>query len=84
MKKDLEPVCEELEINPKVVLSGIKTEAFGADKADTRLKALFKLSDILDLEDKHKVSVTQVAVGAFKGFSEEHLEAVKPKEIENE
>ena len=84
MKKDLEPVCDELEINPKVVLSGIKTEAFGADKADTRLKALFKLSDILDLEDKHKVSVTQVAVGAFKGFSEEQLEAVKPKEIENE
>jgi hypothetical protein len=84
MKEELKPVMEELGIDEKIVLEGIKSEAFGADKADTRLKALFKLSDILDLEDKNRTTVTQMAIGAFKGFSPEELDAAKPKELESD
>ena len=82
MKEELKPVCEELGIDPKSVLQGIKLEADTADKSDTRLKALFKLSDILDLEDKNKTQVTQVTGALFQGFSKEELEEAKrPKEI---
>ena len=85
MKKELEPIAEELGIDPKYVLKSIKDEADDSEsKADTRLKALFKLSDILDLEDKSSTKVTQVTGALFKGFSEDQLEAVeRPKEIEN-
>jgi len=84
MKKELEPIVEELGIDPKYVLKSIKNEADDYEsKADTRLKALFKLSDILDLEDKSSTKITQVTGALFKGFSEDQLEAVeRPKEIE--
>ena len=53
-----------------------------ADKADTRLKALFKLSDIMDLEDKNKTTVTQITGNVFKGFSDNMVEeAERPKEM---
>lgn len=52
MKRELEPIVKELGISPKYILDRIKAEADNGDKADVRLKALFKLSDILDLEDK--------------------------------
>ena len=81
MKKELKPVCEELGIDPKVILKNIKLISECAAKDETKLKALFKLSDILDLEDKQKVSVTQMAVGAFKGFTTEEIANIKPKEI---
>ena len=83
MKKELEPIAEDLGIDPKYVLNGIKNEADSSEKADTRLKALFKLSDILDLEDKSSTKVTQVTGALFKGFSNDQLEAAeRPKEIE--
>ena len=83
MKKELEPIAEDLGIDPKYVLNGIKNEADSSEKADTRLKALFKLSDILDLEDKSSTKVTQVTGALFKGVSEDQPEAVeRPKEIE--
>ena len=83
MKKELEPIVEELGISPKYVLDRIKSEADSSEKADTRLKALFKLSDILDLEDKSSTKVTQVTGALFQGFSEDQLESVeRPKEIE--
>ena len=82
MKEELKPVCKELGIDDKYVLEGIKSEADDADKADVRLKALFKLSDILDLEDKNKTTVTQIQGAVFRGFSENALEDVsRPKEI---
>tara|TARA_Y100001973_G_C5188666_1_gene329479 strand:- start:856 stop:1584 length:729 start_codon:yes stop_codon:yes gene_type:complete len=82
MKEELKPVMEELDIDPKFVLEGIKYEATSADKADTRLKALFKLSDILDMEDKNKTQVTQLTGAVFQGFSKDKLkEAERPKEI---
>ena len=82
MKEELKPICEELDIDEKMVLKGIKDEAKTAEKADTRLKALFKLSDILDLEDKNKTSITQISGAVFQGFDKKQIEEVKrPKEI---
>ena len=52
MKEELKPVMEELGVDETYIISGIKSEAETAEKSDTRLKALFKLSDIMDLEDK--------------------------------
>ena len=84
MKEELKPVCKELGINETYVLKGIKIEAETADKSDTRLKALFKLSDIMDLEDKNQTKVTQISGAVFKGFDEKVLEEIqRPKEIEN-
>ena len=82
MKKELEPVMEELGIDSKAILKNIKLIAFSSEKDETKLKALFKLSDILDLEDKNRTTVTQMAVGAFKGFTEDQIESIKPKELE--
>jgi len=82
MKEELKPICEELGIDEKFVLTGIKTEAETADKPDTRLKALFKLSDIMDLEDKNQTKVTQISGAVFKGFSDDLLnEAKRPDQI---
>ena len=85
MKEELKPICQELDIDEKMVLKGIKDEAESAEKADTRLKALFKLSDILDLEDKNQTKVTHIQGVQFKGFMGEDLDnAVRPKEISDE
>ena len=83
MKEELKPVLEELGVDETYVLKGIKSEAETAEKSDTRLKALFKLSDIMDLEDKNQTKVTQISGAVFKGFEENVLEEIKrPKEIE--
>ena len=81
MKEELKPILEELGINEKAVLEGIKYIAQTAEKDDTKLKALFKLSDILDLEDKTTTSVQQVSGAVFQGFSKEQLEGVERKEL---
>jgi len=85
MKDELKPVCEELGIDPKSVLKRILYVSKNALKEDVQLRALLKLSDILDLEDKNQTKVTQISGAIFKGFGEEVLEEIKrPKEIENE
>ena len=81
MKEELKPIMEELGINDKSVLHGIKVIAQTAEKDDTKLKALFKLSDILDLEDKTRTSVQQISGAVFQGFSKEQLENVERKEL---
>jgi hypothetical protein len=81
MKEELRPIMEKLGISEEQVLSGIKHEAETADKPDTRLKALFKLSDILDLEDKNAPTVQQVTGVAFQGFSGNELETAERKKI---
>ena len=81
MKEELKPICEELGINEKAILEGIKYIAQTAEKDDTKLKALFKLSDILDLEDKTTTSVQQVSGAVFQGFSKDQLESAERKEI---
>ena len=84
MKEELKPVLQELGVNEEYILKGIKSEAETAEKSDTRLKALFKLSDIMDLEDKNQTKVTQISGAIFKGFGENALEEAKrPKEITN-
>ena len=82
MKEELKPICDELGIDENYILRGIKAEAESADKADTRLKALFKLSDILDLEEKTTTKVQQVTGAVFQGFTDDMLEPVeKIKEL---
>ena len=82
MKEELKPVLEELGIDETTVIGGINQIALSSQKDDTRLKALFKLADIMDLEDKSKTSVTQISGAVFQGFDEKQIEEVKrPKEI---
>jgi predicted transcriptional regulator len=83
MKEELKPVMEELELDPTFVLKKIKDVITSTDKDETKLKALFKLADIMDMEDKNKTTVTQVSGALFQGFTPEVLEgAERPKEID--
>jgi len=83
MKEELKPVCKELGINDKSVLEEIKRVADTSQKDDTKLKALFKLADILDLEDKNSTKVTTIQGAVFKGFADNALEeAQRPELIE--
>jgi len=77
MKEELKPVMEELNLDETFVLKNIKEVILLSDKDDTRLKALFKLADIMDMEDKNKTQVTQLSVGAFQGFTNDMVEVAK-------
>ena len=82
MKEELKPVLEELGIDETYILENIKRVVEVAEKDDTRLKALFKLSDIMDLEDKSQTKVTQLTGAVFKGFLPENLDGLdRPEEI---
>ena len=81
MKEELKPVCAELGINDKYALEEIKRLADTAEKDDIKLKALFKLADILDLEDKNQTRVTQISGAVFKGFGENVLENIERPQI---
>ena len=85
MKEELKPVLEELGISEEYVLKTIKEVIHSTDKDETRLKALFKLADIMDLEDKNSTKVTQVTGALFQGFSDKEIETVsRPVEIKGE
>ena len=74
---------EALGLNENYVLTNIKEVIDSCTKDDTKLKALFKLADILDMEDKNKTQVTTVTGAMFQGFTPDKLEAAeRPKEIE--
>ena len=82
MKEELKPILEELGINENSILKNINTIAMASEKDETRLKALFKLSDIMDLEDKNKTQVTQLTGAVLQGFSKEKIaEAERQKEL---
>ena len=81
MKEELKPVCEELGIDPKSVLQDIQYASKNSEKEDVRLRALFKLADILDLEDKNQTKVTQVSGALFQGFTPEQLESAERPQI---
>jgi len=84
MKEELKPYLEALDLDEHYVLSNIKEVIDSCDKDDTKLKALFKLADIMDMEDKNKTQVTTMTGALFQGFTPEKLEEVeRPKEIEN-
>ena len=75
---------EELDLDETFVLKAIKEVVLSSDKDETRLKALFKLADIMDMEDKNKTTVTSVSGALFQGFTPESLGSVeRPKEIED-
>mgnify|MGYP003115975298 CR=1 FL=1 len=85
MKEELKPVLEELGIDETTIIGGINSIAMSSEKDETKLKALFKLADIMDLEDKNKTSVTQISGAVFQGFKDEQLiEAKRPREIDIE
>ena len=81
VKEELKPVLEELGIDNKTVLKDIRDVSQTAEKEDVRLRALFKLSDILDLEDKNQTRITQVSGALFQGFSSEALEEAQRPEL---
>tara|TARA_R100001530_G_scaffold28507_1_gene22553 strand:+ start:290 stop:1012 length:723 start_codon:yes stop_codon:yes gene_type:complete len=82
MKEELKPFMEALGIDEHYILKNIKSVVDMSVKEDTKLKALFKLADIMDMEDKNKTQITQLTGAVFKGFTEEKLvEAERPKEI---
>ena len=84
MKEELKPFLEKLELDEFYVLSNIKEVIDSTGKEDTKLKALFKLADIMDMEDKNRTQVTSVTGALFQGFTPEKLEeAERPKEIDN-
>ena len=75
---------EALGLDENYVLTNIKEVINSCTKDDTKLKALFKLADILDMEDKNTTQVTTVTGAMFQGFTPEKLEAAeRPKEIED-
>tara|TARA_R100001082_G_C4364124_1_gene160935 strand:- start:159 stop:893 length:735 start_codon:yes stop_codon:yes gene_type:complete len=78
MKEELKPIMKDLDLDESYVLKAIKQVIETSDKDETRLKALFKLSDIMDLEDKTKVSVTQTTgVLLESGIKANELEEIK-------
>ena len=81
MKEELKPICEELGIDPRAVLKDIQVAAKTSEKEDVRLRALFKLADILDLEDKNQTKVTQLTGALFQGFSPEQIEQAERPEL---
>tara|TARA_R110002020_G_scaffold341490_2_gene556029 strand:- start:4287 stop:5024 length:738 start_codon:yes stop_codon:yes gene_type:complete len=83
MKEELKPILKALGINETSLLRNIYTIAQTAQKDDTKLKALFKLADIMDLEDKNKTAITQISGAVFQGFEQKQIENVKrPEQIE--
>ena len=84
MKEELKPFLEKLDLDEFYVLSNIKEVIDSTGKEDTKLKALFKLADIMDMEDKNRTQITSVTGALFQGFTPEKLEEVeRPKEIES-
>ena len=81
MKEELKPVCEELGIDSKSVLEDIQYASKNSEKEDVRLRALFKLADILDLEDKNQTRIAQVSGALFQGFSPEQLASAERPEL---
>ena len=82
MKEELKPILEELGINESSILKNINSIAMSSEKDETKLKALFKLADIMDMEDKNKTQVTQLTGAVFQGFSQDKItEAERPKEL---
>jgi len=81
VKEELKPVLEKLGIDDESVLKDIQYTSKNAEKEDVRLRALFKLSDILDLEDKTSTKVTTVTGALFQGFTPDKLEEAERPQL---
>ena len=85
MKEELKPVLQELGIDETYILKGIKNTVELADKEDVKLRALFKLADIMEMEDKNSSKITQLTGAVFQGFTDNMIEgAERPEEITSE
>ena len=84
MKDELKPVMEKLGLDEEWSIKRLKAAAETSAKEDVRLRALFKLCDIMDLEDKNRTTVTQVQGIAFKGFDQQQLDEAERPQIEKE
>jgi len=82
MKEELKPVMDELGISETTILRDINTIATTAERDDTRLKALFKLSDIMDLEDKNAAKVQQITGVQFQGFTDDMIDNAERKKLD--
>ena len=82
MKEELKPVLEELGISENTILRDINTIATMGEREETRLKALFKLSDIMDLEDKNAAKVQQITGVQFQGFTDDMIDSAERKKLE--
>ena len=63
------------------MLEDIQYASKNSEKEDVRLRALFKLADILDLEDKNQTRVTQISGAVFKGFDQNVLDVVERPQL---
>ena len=84
MKENLKPIMEKLGLDEEWSIKRLKTAAESSAKEDVRLRALFKLCDIMDLEDKNQTKITQIEGIAFKGFDQKQLEEAERPQIEKE
>ena len=82
MKEELKPVLDELGISENTILRDINTIATMGEREETRHKALFKLSDIMDLEDKNAAKVQQITGVQFQGFTDDMLESAERKKLD--
>jgi len=80
VKEEIKPILTELGIDEEFILKGIRNVALTARQDGEKLKALIKLSDIMEIEDKG-TKQSGVAMIGFQGFQGNTLEeAVKVTE----
>lgn len=80
VKEEIKPILAELGIDEEFILKGIRNVALTARQDGEKLKALIKLSDIMEIEDKG-TKQTGVAMIGFQGFQGNTIEeAVKVTE----
>lgn len=84
VREELKPVLETLGIDAEFILRYLKEVIMNEGaKDESKLKAAFKLADILDLEDKTKTKETAIGVVQWTGFKPEQLEAIsRPPQLE--
>jgi hypothetical protein len=82
MKEELKPVMEKLGLDEEWSIKKLKDAAETSEKEDVRLRAVFKICDIMDLEDKNQTKVTQVTGALFKGFTPDMIDEVERPELE--
>lgn len=83
VRKELEPVLEKLGINNEWALEKLKLTVETSDNETNMLKALFKLVDVLDLEDKTRTRDTAVGIVSFEGFGQNKLGSVERPKLED-
>ncbi len=80
MKNELREVLEAEGVHETYVIRRLKCFSDNATKEDNQLRALLKLSDILDLEEKNTTTTTQISGYQFHGLENNDIkEILEPK-----